>query len=274
MTHWINGQKNKVIDITDRSISFGDGCFTTIYALNHKALMLNEHIDRLTIDCQRLKIVQPDWDLLIRDIKHICILQSDAKFVLKIIISRGKGNRGYSSKLINKPTIIIITSKFPTHYNKLKKKGATLIVSSVLLSRNKLLAGIKHLNRLEQVLIKHEIDEYGVDEAIALDTLGNIIECCSANIFWRTGLKIYTPILSHSGVNGIMRQKIISILSNSYFSLQEVKKPIYALLKCNEIIICNVLMQVLYINCVKSKKLKFKKKYFSNELFKYLMLHI
>ncbi|CAL1329271.1 aminodeoxychorismate lyase [Candidatus Providencia siddallii] len=270
MSCWINGHKNNQINITDRSISFGDGCFTTIFCFNQKAIMLKEHIIRLKNDCKCLKISQPNWNKLNKHIKYICKLQNKNKFIIKIIISRGNGTRGYSSKLINNCTTIIMIMPFPKHYKKLQNNGVKLFISSISLSRNKLLSGIKHLNRLEQVLIYQEIDKKGYDEAIVLDTSGIIIECCTSNIFWRIGLKIYTPILSHSGINGIMRQKIIKILSKSYFHLEEIKAFPKILLKSDEVIICNSLMPIFYVNYIKFKSFKITKKYYSKKLFNYL----
>ena len=272
MSYWVNGQSCNQIDVTDRAVSFGDGCFTTIHGVNQQAKMLENHIARLISDSQRLKLPQPDWQALTAHIDTICREQTDDEFVVKVIISRGVGGRGYSSKGFNQPTIIITVSSFPQHYQQLQQAGAQLILSQIPLSRNPLLAGMKHLNRLEQILIRQEIDEAQVDEAIVLDTNGIMVECCSANFFWRVKNRIYTPALANAGVNGLMRQKIMALLSSSQYHLEEVERFPAVLAQCNEVVICNSLMPILPVATISIKETQSVWQYQSRELFEYLFL--
>lgn len=272
MSYWVNGQLCQQISVSDRAVAFGDGCFTTIHGMNQQAKMLKEHIARLARDCERLKITVPDWDELERHLVEICANQADDEFVLKVIISRGEGGRGYSSVGFMKPTIIASVSPFPSHYTQLQCKGAKLILSQTPVSRNPLLAGMKHLNRLEQVLIRQEIDEAQADEAIVLDTDGTIVECCSANVFWRIGQTVYTPVLSHSGVNGLMRQKIIALLAGSQYHFEEIERFASILAHCDEVIMCNALMPVLPVQSIQIGTQESPLQYDSRELFEYLFL--
>lgn len=272
MSYWVNGQLCQQISVTDRAVSFGDGCFTTIHGVNQQAKMLNEHIARLKHDSQRLKIAQPDWERLAEHLKQVCAEQTQDEFVVKVIISRGTGGRGYSSKGFTSPTVIVSVSPFPNNYVQLQCKGANLVLSQIPLARNPLLAGMKHLNRLEQVLIKQEVDELNADEAIVLDTDGIIVECCSANVFWRIGQTVYTPVLSHSGVNGLMRQKIISLLQDSQYHLQQVERFANVLTHCDEVVICNALMPVLPVQSIQMDKQLPPLQFASRELFEYLFL--
>lgn len=272
MSYWVNGKICNQIDVTDRAVSFGDGCFTTIHGVNQQAQMLENHIARLISDSRRLKLPQPDWQALTAHIEAICREQTDDEFVVKVIISRGTGGRGYSSKGFNQPTVITVISAFPQHYPPLQQTGAQLILSSIPLSRNPLLAGMKHLNRLEQVLIRQEIDEAQADEAIVLDTNGIMVECCSANFFWRVKNRVYTPALSHSGVNGLMRQKIMALLSGSQYYLEEVERFPAILAQCHEVVICNSLMPILPVAAITLKESQSVLEYPSRELFEYLFL--
>ncbi|ENG4185417.1 aminodeoxychorismate lyase [Providencia rettgeri] len=272
MSYWVNGQVCQQISVTDRAVSFGDGCFTTVHVVNQQAKMLDEHIARLQHDSQRLKITQPDWGTLKQHLLHICAQQVEDELVLKVIISRGAGGRGYSSRGFNSPTVIVSVSPFPQNYVQLQCKGAALILSEIPLARSPLLAGMKHLNRLEQVLIRQEIDEYNADEAIVLDTNGVIVECCSANVFWRVGQTVYTPKLSHCGVNGLMRQKIIALLQDSQYHFQEVERFASILNYCDEVIICNALMPVLPVQSIQLSKGQSPLQFMSRELFEYLFL--
>ena len=272
MSYWVNGIASNQIDVTDRAVSFGDGCFTTLHGVNRQAQMLANHIDRLKNDSQRLNIPQPDWVELANHIDAICKAQRAEEFVVKVVISRGVGGRGYSSKGFNQPTVIVSVSPYPQNYFQLQCKGAKLILSQIPLSRNRVLAGMKHLNRLEQVLIRQEIDSEEMDEAVVLDTQGVMVECCSANLFWRIGHKVFTPSLSYAGVNGLMRQKVIALLSQSHYSLEEVERFPAILAHSDEVIICNALMPVLPVATIQMREKQPALKYESRELFEYLLL--
>ena len=129
MSYWVNGQPCQQISVSDRAVAFGDGCFTTIHGVNQQAQMLKEHIARLTRDCLRLKITAPDWGELEHHLTEICTQQVDEEFVLKVIISRGVGGRGYSSIGFTQPTIIVSVSPFPSHYTQLQCQGCKCILA-------------------------------------------------------------------------------------------------------------------------------------------------
>lgn len=103
-------------------------------------------------------------------------------------------------------TRILSVSAYPAYYSQWRKQGITLTLSPIPLGRNPYLAGLKHLNRLEQVLIRSHLEQTDADEALVLDSEGWVTECCAANLFWRTGDIVFTPRLDQAGVNGIMRQ--------------------------------------------------------------------
>lgn len=273
MSYWVNGIESQYIDASDRAVQFGDGCFTTIHVFNHQPKMLDMHIARLMHDSARLKLPQPDWPELEKQISAICQQQSADEFVMKIILSRGVGGRGYSSVGFTCPTVVISIAPFPKHYQELQRTGTKLILSTIPTSKNAYLAGMKHLNRLEQVLIRQEIDEAQADEALVTDTDGLLVECCTANIFWRKGDCVFTPNLAHSGVNGLMRQRIIECLMASQYSLEVVERFPDVLSCSDEVIICNSLMPILPVVNIRVDENKPSWHYQSRELFEYLFLH-
>ncbi|EKT63972.1 aminodeoxychorismate lyase [Providencia burhodogranariea] len=272
MSYWVNGVVCNSIDVSDRAVQFGDGCFTTIHVFNHQPKMMDSHIARLVQDSARLKLPQPDWQALEAQVHAICQQQIEDEFVCKVIISRGTGGRGYSSVGFNQPTVIISVASFPQHYQALQQLGVKLILSRIPISKNPYLAGMKHLNRLEQILIRQEIDEADFDEALVVDTDGILIECCSANIFWRKGETVFTPSLAFSGVNGLMRQKILAHLLASPYDLQEVERFPEVLGCCDEVLICNTLMPILPVASIRIDENKPLWHYLSRELFEYLFL--
>ncbi|WP_267431639.1 aminodeoxychorismate lyase [Erwinia psidii] len=240
---WVNGQPQDSIAIADRAVQFGDGCFTTARIIEGQVVALEAHLERLEKGCQRLRIGAVDWIALRQEIVKAAAGHDEA--VLKVIISRGKGGRGYGASGCGQPTRIVMTSDYPVRYHHLKQTGARLTLSSVRLGRNPLLAGIKHLNRLEQILIRTELEQTNFDEALVLDTEGMLVECCAANLFWRKGKAVFTPCLTDSGVNGIQRQQVIGLLHGEGVSVSEVRQPPEVLAEADEVLITNALMPVL-----------------------------
>ncbi|MEM6159690.1 aminodeoxychorismate lyase [Erwinia sp. P6884] len=240
---WINGEPETRINANDRAVQFGDGCFTTARLIDGEVVALEQHIERLSQACQRLLIERVDWHALRQEMIHVSRGQEEG--VLKVILSRGAGGRGYSAVGCGNPTRMLSVSPYPARYHQLRQTGARLALSPVRLSRNSLLAGIKHLNRLEQVLIRTQLEQTGADEALVLDTEGMLVECCAANLFWRKGRDVFTPDLSDSGVNGIQRQRVIRLLHGQGIAVKEVRVPPETLAGADEVVITNALMPTL-----------------------------
>ncbi len=127
-----------------------------------------------------------------------------------------------------------------------------------------MLAGLKHLNRLEQVLIRTHLEQTDADEALVLDSEGFITECCAANLLWRQGEEVFTPSLEHAGVNGLMRQFCLQQLARSDFRVVEVSAGEAALQTADEVIICNALMPVVPVRAYGQQR------WSSRELFQFL----
>ncbi|PHM33459.1 aminodeoxychorismate lyase [Xenorhabdus innexi] len=267
--YWINGKPHDQLPVNDRSIQYGDGCFTTIRVEQGQAAFLPLHIKRLQKGVEKLFMPVPDWSQLENHIKQV-ITECESG-VLKVLLSRGTGGRGYSMAGISGPNQILSLSSYPEQYYQQRKNGVALGLSPVAMGINPYLAGIKHLNRLEQVLIKRLIEQEKVDEALVLDSDGLLVECCSANIFWRRGKNIYTPDLSQCGVEGVMRQKIIQLLEGSDYNLSCVMRYPEALAHADEVIICNSLMPIMAVNQIQAHKNQPAWKYHSRELYEYLL---
>lgn len=262
---WINGERQEKVAARDRGVQFGDGCFTTARILEGKIVSSQAHLSRLKAGCERLKIRNVDWNSLEAEMQSAAATRATG--VLKVIVTRGAGGRGYSTQGCEQPTRMIILSDYPAHYQRLQQSGVTLALSTVRLGKNPLLAGIKHLNRLEQVLIRTELDQTGADEALVLDTDGSLVECCAANLFWRKGEEVFTPDLSQCGVTGIQRQKVIQLLHSCGVHVQEVSLPLQALEEAEEVFITNALMPVLPVKQIDGWH------YASRSIFDLLSLH-
>lgn len=258
--YWINGVPAKSISLNNRAFHFGDGFFTTAKIKNGKVIFLDYHIDRLIQSANRLMFNNLDLNLLYKEILQAVV--GHITGVIKIIISREniEETYGYRCNKHNKSLRIICIYPLSQHYIKWNKYGVHLMISSIRIARNSYFAGIKHLNRLDQVMIATEIYNSKIaDEALVLDTEDNIVECCSANIFWRSNYCVFTPALSYSGVNGIVRQLILKLLPSLGYSVQEVMVGINHLKTMDEIFITNSLVPLASVNSINQDTYKDKK---------------
>lgn len=239
----INGQRQSDLAVSDRAIQFGDGCFTTARIVSGRIRYQQQHMLRLRQACEALLIASVDWQALSQEMEASAA--GVAEGVLKVILTRGSGGRGYSARGCESATRIVGVFPPPALYDQWRKAGVRLACSPVRLGQNPALAGIKHLNRLEQVLIRTHLEQTDAQEALVLDSEGCLVECCAANLFWRKGDQVSTPYVDKSGVNGTMRQHIMASLAASRWRCEEVREPVEALASADEVIICNALMPVL-----------------------------
>lgn len=239
----INGCQQDMLAASDRATQFGDGCFTTARIIDGKVSLLAAHLQRLQDTCQKLLISFEKWPELQREMEMLAAAHT--RGVLKVIISRGSGGRGYSGANCHSASRILSVSAWPAHYDCWREQGITLALSPVRLGRNPMLAGLKHLNRLEQVLIRSHLEQTDADEALVLDSEGWVTECCAANVFWRKDDVVYTPRMDQAGVNGIMRQFCMRMLAQSPFQIVEVYAREEDVMQADEMIVCNALMPVV-----------------------------
>jgi len=130
--------------------------------------------------------------------------------VLKLMVTRGISGRGYKISGDESPSLIWTHYELPDYPAAFFLEGVDTHVCRTMVSRNPALAGIKHLNRLENVLARQEWQtEY--QEGLMCDEFGNIIEGTMSNFFAFKNNILVTPDLTAAGVSGIMRQHILDI---------------------------------------------------------------
>ncbi len=203
----------------DRAIQFGDGCFTTA------------RIDGKGSLRYRTPICSVYYRMLVKNyISHLTsgltleqemqtLARQHAQGVLKGDLTAALRGRGYSTALR-----VAHAHSLLSLIRRIMRAGVTrglLDAKSGALGRNSWLAGLKHLNRLEQVLIRSHLEQTDADEALVLDSDGWLTECCAANLFWRQGRDVFTPRLDYAGVNGIMRQFCIRSWHHRRFALSK-----------------------------------------------------
>ncbi|MEJ2114995.1 MAG: aminotransferase class IV, partial [Gammaproteobacteria bacterium] len=154
----INGQQGDQISCFDRGLLYGDGIFETIAIKHHKPQYWEDHLQRLQLGCKTLELQGLDVALLEKEIKFFVDSESESKFVVKIIITRGVGGRGYRPTL-QSLTRIVQKFPWPGYPSSFTDIGIKVTKCSLQLSKQSKLAQIKHLNRLEQVLARSEWED-------------------------------------------------------------------------------------------------------------------
>lgn len=227
----------------NRAAIYGDGCFTTAAMVNGKVELLEYHLNRLGHACSELHLPMPQShiDLLRKHMQNAA--NNNTNGVLKVLLSAGSGGRGYQRNPSSDTEAFIQLLEPVSHYSVWRKNGVTLSISSEKLSINQCLAGIKHLNRLEQVLLREQ--QLAGEDALVCDTQDIIVESFAGNVFWYALGRWFTPDLSLTGVSGVMRNYILDSLTQSGTQVSIVRATPAALSVATEVFICNSLMKVV-----------------------------
>lgn len=199
----VNGREDARIDPADRGLQYGDGLFETIAIRSGRARFLDSHFERLAAGARRLGLPLPERATLSAEIAGAC---PEPEGVVKIVITRGSGPRGYRPPVSVTPTRIVTGLRWPERPESAWTEGVRLRWCRTRLGRNAALAGIKHLNRLEQVLARAEWDDEEVAEGLMMDDRDRAIGGTQTNLFAILAGRLATPALDQCGVAGVMRR--------------------------------------------------------------------
>lgn len=248
MAWFVNYLKTSSIDVTDRGLTYGDGVFETLLLHNGRIKSSRLHMLRLMRACNRLYISFSHNDVE----KAFAFIEKEVPQLgfscAKIILTRGVGGRGYLPPEDPDLTLAIGIFDAP-NYQKLSDSGVKIDISPVKASINTSVAGLKHLNRLENVLAKQALNQlnltqYNNDcfESVLLDDEGYLVECIQSNLFWFKSGALYTPLLNRCGVQGTLRSQV---LNNGLINVNVGRFLIDDLLKADEVFVCNRLMSLV-----------------------------
>ena len=236
MLYLKNAQPASHIDLLDRGFHYGDGCFTTARIRHNRIELYDRHLTRLQNSNQSLSL-NANLDLITESLQLLGESEGKLNGTLKIVLSRGVGQRGYS--LPDHPADLwlfyypqdIQDFKFEQIQSGVLQQAVGLTMPS--------LVGLKTLNRLEQVLLKQEADQRGWPEAIVTDVQGGIVEGVSSNCFILIKNTWITPELRYNGVFGVMRAEILQrmqdqgiVYEQRYIGMDEISH-IRSLFFCN-----------------------------------------
>ncbi|MCP5198360.1 MAG: aminodeoxychorismate lyase [Gammaproteobacteria bacterium] len=202
----VDGQAATSVDVADRGLAYGDGLFETIAWHHGAALALDAHLARLGADARRLGLEAPPRELLEAEIRQLG--RGRASGVVKLLLTRGSGGRGYRPARPAKPRRIVSMHPWP------QLPAADAALEAWLcrhpVSANPAIAGIKHLNRLDQVLASAEWPDEACFEGLMCDVDGNLVEGTRSNLFVRRADRLLTPGLERAGVAGIVRAAVLA----------------------------------------------------------------
>lgn len=238
----VNGRGQQVLSVCDRGLLYGDGVFETLAVKGGKTLELPWHLERLALGCTRLGIPCPAKEVLQREVDQLCTGQAQA--ILKIIVTRGTGARGYLAPKNPKATRILCLSPWSDFPARFYREGVGIRCCRQRLCDNPPLAGIKHLNRLEQVIARNEWHYPEVAEGLMCDYADNVIEATASNIFIVAAGILQTPDLSKAGVEGVMRRRILQLAQDTGIKTQILPIPLQKLQEADEIFLCNSLIGI------------------------------
>jgi 4-amino-4-deoxychorismate lyase len=199
------GKTRLWLEPEDRGLAYGDGVFETLLVHQGEPVWWQEHWQRLLRGAARLGLPVPDEN----EVRHECmamLAEADRRAVLKIVLTRGSGGRGYAPPAGATPTVVLSTHPAPAPI----ANGLHLRWAKTTLAVQPALAGIKHLNRLEQVLARAEWQGPEIDEALVCDGEDRVVSAIAANLFVLLGGRWLTPSVERCGVAGIARDWLLA----------------------------------------------------------------
>lgn len=238
----VNGEPTSCVSALDRGFQYGDGVFTTLPVCRGRPVVLPRHLARLERDCQRLAISFPARDVLARESRLLSEAYPDG--VLKIQITRGVGGRGYRPLEPALPTRVLSMHPPPDYPPELWTEGVEVRFCRFRLGINPGLAGVKHSNRLEQILARAEWSLGDIREGLMLDTDGHITEGTMTNLFLEKSGALITPKLDLCGVAGVMRALVFEAAGELGLAVEETRVLPDQLYAADELFLTNSVVGV------------------------------
>jgi 4-amino-4-deoxychorismate lyase len=230
----VNGLPEGSVPADDRGLAFGDGVFRTLELLNGQPCLWRWHYARLRADAEALQLAVPDDGVLLRELARAG--EGQVRSVAKITLTRGSARRGYAMTAGAAGTRIVNADAWSGYPPALAREGVVLALCSLRLGLQPRLAGIKHLNRLENVLARSEWQDPAISEGLLLDSDGHVVEGTMSNLFVLRDGQWQTPRLDRCGVAGALRAWVME-----QQPVAEVRLTLASLLSADEVFVCNSL---------------------------------
>jgi len=236
MLSWVDGRPAELLSVKDRGLAYGDGVFETISVTAGQPTLLERHLARLGEGCMRLHM---PLDMALLKVELLAFSRQLGDGVAKLIITRGDGLRGYAPPAVAQPRRILQGAAKPQYPAANAEQGVRLFPCTTRLAEQPLLAGLKHLNRLEQVLARAEWQDAECAEGLMLDGSGRVIEGVYSNLFIVSAGQLVTADLARCGVAGVMRAELLAQAATHGIEsvVRDIRYP--ELLAADEVFLCN-----------------------------------
>lgn len=204
----VNGVPDGAPAATDRGLAYGDGVFRTLAIRDGRPLAWARQYSKLQRDCLALRIACPPQAALREDLSRIA--SAEPECAVKIIVTRGEGKRGYAvPQPPAPPASVVMSFPLPDYPPQYLESGVRIRRCALRLGLQTALAGIKHLNRLENVLARLEWSDPAIAEGLLLDSEDNVIGGTMSNLFIVEAGALVTPDLTRCGVAGVTRERVM-----------------------------------------------------------------
>ncbi|MBA2078711.1 aminodeoxychorismate lyase [Rhodanobacter sp. PCA2] len=240
----VDGQPQDTVSALDRGLLYGDGLFETIRFAGDAAPLWSRHMQRLALGCERLGLPAADPVLLWREAQAARGDMTHA--VVRITLTRGVGTRGYAMPALPQVARIVAAFPMPALDAALYRDGVRLHLCETRLAEQPRLAGIKHLNRLEQVLARAEWSDPSIAEGLLCDMRGHAVSATAANLFAVIGGVPVTPALERCGVAGVLRAALLEALPR----LEVRDLPLHECLAADELFLSSSVRGILPVQAV------------------------
>ena len=236
----VNGAVSDTLGVVDRGLAYGDGVFRTLAIRGGRPRSWTRNYHKLARDCNAVFIPCPAEEVLRDELGRLAVDAPDC--AAKIIVTRGAGQRGYAPPSEIKPTRIVMSSGLPQHPVKFAQSGVKVHLCSLRLGSQPALAGVKHLNRLENVLARSEWNDREIAEGLLFDGEGHIIGGTMTNLFIVEHDALVTPDLSRCGVAGVTRDRIIEAAASRRIACRVEHIGLGRALRAQEVLLVNSLI--------------------------------
>lgn len=236
----VNGRVSEMIPVMDRGLTYGDGLFETIAWRGAGPRLFDLHMERLAGGCRRLGIPPPDQTTLLGEVQRVAGQHTDG--TVKIIVTRGSGNRGYTPPPV--PVPLRVVAFFPSPATASPRHAAAVRFCKTTLGFNPTLAGLKTLARLEQVLARAEWSDPDIAEGLMQDPYGHVVCGTMSNLFIVHAGRLTTPDLTGCGVRGIMRQVVMRTARQLGIEVTEELLSVADVIGADELFLTNALVGI------------------------------
>ena len=241
------------VTVLERGLHYGDALFETIACTGGQPRLLERHLRRLARGCERLGIEPGDTGTLDAEVRDLAA--QAPRSVIKLLMTRGTAlGRGYALTGRERPTRILLRYGWPAEDPVAQEEGVRVRLASVRLGENPALAGIKHCNRLEQILARREWTDPGIADALMFSSSGALVSGTMSNVFLVRGSKILTPRIDRCGVAGVMRELVLELAQAAAIAAEEGRLEAADLETADEIFLTNALIGIRPVRELEGKR--------------------